>query len=155
MDSRKVRIGTYLYEQSLYLVVSGFSRSAMRLLMSALSCYCALWATPLFARNAALVQDQPPVTQEIRYHMPEAGEVFLVWGVDGWKIVPEAQRPAGTFVQGAIMYTPMIQDSMGFKVNIQGSSPVTDQTSEPGTHLHGSRWLSTAAAGVILTAPNL
>src|SRR5947208_2966955 len=61
MDSRKVRIGTYLYEQSLYLVVSGFSRSAMRFLLAALSCYCALWATPLFACNAALVQDQPPL----------------------------------------------------------------------------------------------
>jgi hypothetical protein len=88
-------------------------------LLVALLYYCALPTSSTLVYSASRAQ-QPLTTQTIRYHQSEAGEVFLVWGIDGWKIVPEAQRPVGTFVQGAIMYTPMIQDSMGFKVNIQG-----------------------------------
>ncbi len=37
-----------------------------------------------------------PVTQEIRYSIPEAGEVFLVWGLNNWHLAPETLRPAGT-----------------------------------------------------------
>ena len=47
------------------------------------------------------------VDQEIRYHQPDAGEVFLVWGINGWAQVPEGQRPAGTMLHEAIMHTPM------------------------------------------------
>jgi len=47
------------------------------------------------------------VTQEIRYYNTGAGEVFLVWGVNGWSTAPEEMRPAGTVVQGSDRYAPM------------------------------------------------
>ncbi|NJM70784.1 MAG: hypothetical protein HC862_11445 [Scytonema sp. RU_4_4] len=47
------------------------------------------------------------MTQEIRYQMAEAKQVFLVWGVNGWKLVPETQQPAGTVLKDGVMYTPM------------------------------------------------
>lgn len=50
----------------------------------------------------------PPVAQEIRYRSAEASEVFLVWGIDGWGLVPEELRPAGTIVRDDLMWTPMV-----------------------------------------------
>lgn len=55
----------------------------------------------------ALLNRNPPlVTQEFRYDMPEASEVFLLWGIDGWQVVPEEMRPVGTTVK-EVMQTPM------------------------------------------------
>ncbi len=62
---------------------------------------------------------QPLVTQQIRYHMPEAGEVFLVWGVDHWQTVPEATRPAGTVIENMLMQTPMDHLAADFVVKVQ------------------------------------
>ena len=45
-------------------------------MLAMLLCYCFTHPTLLFA-------DSPLVTQEIRYDMPEAGEVFLIWGING------------------------------------------------------------------------
>ncbi|MDH4137090.1 MAG: GDSL-type esterase/lipase family protein [Anaerolineae bacterium] len=50
------------------------------------------------------VQDVPLVTREIRYHMPEAGEVYLLWGINGWAVVPQEIRPAGTVVKDLVMH---------------------------------------------------
>ncbi len=47
------------------------------------------------------------IFQEIRYHLDEAGEVFLIWGIDGWKVAPEELRPSRTEQRGAVLYTPM------------------------------------------------
>jgi len=52
-------------------------------------------------------QSQRLVAQEIRYDMPEAGEVFLVWRINGWRVVPEENRPARTMVKDAVMHTQM------------------------------------------------
>ena len=46
-------------------------------------------------RSVTRVQDVPLVTGEIRYHMPEAGEVYLLWGTNGWAVVPQEIRPTG------------------------------------------------------------
>src|SRR5688572_30020868 len=54
-----------------------------------------------------ILADNPLVTQEFQYHMPEAGEVYLVWGVNGWQLTPEETRPMGTVVQEQVMHTPM------------------------------------------------
>jgi hypothetical protein len=68
----------------------------------------------LFAHSSILTQDQPLVTQEIRYDMPDASEVFLVWGFNGWAVVPEENRPAGTVVKNAVMHTPMVREDDAF-----------------------------------------
>lgn len=66
-----------------------------------------------------LVQAQPLIDQEIRYHMPEAGEVFLVWGLDGWQLIPENLRPAGTEVEFGVMHTPMVLEGDTFVATLQ------------------------------------
>lgn len=66
-----------------------------------------------------LLANGPLVTQEIRYHMLEAGEVFLAWGINGWQLVPEEMRPAGTVVKNYLMLTPMMQADGIFSVKLQ------------------------------------
>ena len=62
------------------------------------------------------------VAHEIRYRAPEAGEVALVWGVNGWQQLPSSGRPAGTTLittNREVMRTPM-QDNHGlFQVIVE------------------------------------
>ena len=67
----------------------------------------------LFSANSSFV------TQEIRCHIPKAGEVFLVWGINGWKVLPEENRPEHTVVKNKVMHTPMEQEGDIFVVKIQ------------------------------------
>ena len=72
-----------------------------------------------FATNAAssvetFAHPSPSVILEFRYTAPEAGEVFLVWGVDGWKVLPKETRPPATFVKNSLMYTSMQLDGNDF-----------------------------------------
>ncbi len=74
-----------------------------------------------FLTNAALsvetfAQSPPSAILEFRYTAPEAGEVFLVWGVDGWKVLPEETRPPATLVKNSLMYTSMKLDGNDFVV---------------------------------------
>jgi mannosyltransferase len=64
-------------------------------------------------------EPQQLVTQEIRYHMDEAGEVILAWGVNGWEVIPEAYRPAGTVVKDGLMRTPMVRQGETFVAKVQ------------------------------------
>jgi hypothetical protein len=73
----------------------------------------------------ASVVNAPLVTQEIRYHMPEAGEVFLVWGINGWNVVPEENRPVGTEINDKVMHTPMVQEGDAFVAKVQIPSCAT------------------------------
>jgi mannosyltransferase len=73
----------------------------------------------------ASVVNAPLVTQEIRYHMPEAGEVFLVWGINEWNVVPEENRPAGTEIKDKVMHTPMVQEGDTFVAKVQVPSGAT------------------------------
>ena len=60
------------------------------------------------------------VSQEILYSVPEATEVFLIWGVDGWQVVPEHLRPANTTVtERGVMQTQMDQKGNVFVVEMQ------------------------------------
>ncbi len=77
------------------------------------------------AQTLARAADTPLVTQDIRYHMPEAGEVFLVWGINGWAVVTEETRPAGTRVKDALMYTPMVREGDTFVAKVQVPSGAT------------------------------
>ena len=72
-----------------------------------------------FLQPAPLLADNPPVTQEIRYDLSQAGEVFLVWGINGWAVAPEERRPAGTFVENQVMHTPMTQEGDTFVAKVQ------------------------------------
>jgi hypothetical protein len=69
--------------------------------------------------NPAVPQRQLLINREMRYQMPEAGEVFLVWGINGWKTIPEEIRPAGTEVKNEIMRTPMIHEGDTFIAKVQ------------------------------------
>jgi hypothetical protein len=51
--------------------------------------------------------------------MPEAGEVFLGWGVDGWHTLPAEIRPDGTIVRNGVMLTPMVQEGDTFVAKVR------------------------------------
>lgn len=59
------------------------------------------------------------VTQEFYYRMPYAGEVSLVWGMNGWNVAPEELRPPGTVVTDNLMHTPMLREGDVFTAKIQ------------------------------------
>ena len=88
---------------------------ALLLATVALACAALL---PGGAQAAPAAQGQL-VEQEIRYQPADAGEVVLVWGVDGWAALPEEQRPAGTQIKDALMYTPMQPDGGDFVVRVR------------------------------------
>ncbi|MGH2521104.1 MAG: hypothetical protein ACRDH2_01260 [Anaerolineales bacterium] len=67
----------------------------------------------------------PLVTQNFRYELPGAGEVFLVWGVNGWVVVPESLRPAGTTLQNNVMHTPMTREEDTFVATVRVPSGAT------------------------------
>ena len=56
---------------------------------------------------------------DIQYASPTSGEVFLVWGVNGWMLAPEEQRPPGTMVKENSMHTPMLKDGDNFVTRLQ------------------------------------
>ncbi|WP_169217591.1 glycosyltransferase family 39 protein [Brasilonema sp. UFV-L1] len=58
--------------------------------------------------------------------MAEAAQVFLVWGVNGWKIVPEEQQPPGTVLKDGVMYTPMtrLNDVFFTKVKVRPKTTI-------------------------------
>jgi hypothetical protein len=66
------------------------------------------------------VADAPLLTEEIRYTLPAAGQVYLVWGLNDWLVAPEALRPTGTELRSSgpkkthLMHTPMIRHNGTF-----------------------------------------
>jgi hypothetical protein len=70
------------------------------------------------AQPSEHIADAALVTQEIRYDLPAASQVSLIWGIDGWRIAPEDLRPAGTEVKDNVMHTPMIYDGSAFVTRI-------------------------------------
>jgi len=62
---------------------------------------------------------RPGRTLEFLYRAPEAGEVFLVWGIEGWQAVPEKEQPPGTMVRNRVMHTPMVRRGSGFLADVQ------------------------------------
>ncbi|MBL0359131.1 MAG: hypothetical protein IPP72_20700 [Chitinophagaceae bacterium] len=53
---------------------------------------------------------------EIRYHLPEAKKITLVWGVNDWQYY--GQAPVGTIRSGKVMHTPMLREGNDFIVRI-------------------------------------
>ena len=91
----------------------------VRTLLLGLLCACFLAPTLTFARPAVVASEQALVTQVIRYDLPAAGEVFLVWGVNDWALVPEATRPPDTVVKDDVMHTPMARVDDTFVVTLK------------------------------------
>lgn len=60
------------------------------------------------------------VTIVVRYHNPNTNTVQIVWGVDGWRLLPQSVWPENTQL-GEIggMSTPMIREDGVFTVRIQ------------------------------------
>ncbi len=72
--------------------------------------------------NAASQPKRVVATQEIHYHDPEASEVFLVWGINGWRLAPEPMRPPGTIEKQKVLHTPMVRQGEIFSARIQAES---------------------------------
>jgi hypothetical protein len=64
-------------------------------------------------------------TLEIRYQLPAAGEVTFLWGVNGWRQVPDEMRPAGTVIHQKVMATPMAKKDGSFVLTMQVESGAT------------------------------
>jgi hypothetical protein len=58
------------------------------------------------------------VTHQIRYQMPQAERVTLVWGVNGWRVVPPKRRPPGTEIVKGVMNSPMIRQGAWFTATV-------------------------------------
>jgi lipoteichoic acid synthase len=58
------------------------------------------------------------VSQEIHYLNREAGEVFIVWGINGWNTPELNAHPPESYVKGGLVYSPMISDGKAFKTTI-------------------------------------
>ncbi|MGH7230984.1 MAG: glycosyltransferase family 39 protein [Nitrospiraceae bacterium] len=82
-------------------------------------------ATILATVNLAKAQTSPDNSgaslrkQEIQYEMREEGEVFLVWGLNGWRALPESLHPSGTVIKNGMMHTPMTQRGAAFVATVQ------------------------------------
>ncbi|HJU03635.1 MAG TPA: hypothetical protein VJ692_00680 [Nitrospiraceae bacterium] len=74
--------------------------------------------TALVSPTETQHQNAPLTTQEFRYHMPRAGEVFLVWGVNGWQPTSEDIRPSGTVITNGVMHSPMLHGEGTFVVKV-------------------------------------
>jgi hypothetical protein len=71
-------------------------------------------------RDTQIDQYQTFVTHEIRYHLAEAGQVYLVWGINGWNSLPEPFWPAGTSRNNSsTTQTLMIRDNDTFSAKVQ------------------------------------
>jgi hypothetical protein len=101
--------------------------SSRCLLFCLLFSYAALQPAIVFGHNTTLIYDRSIVTHEFRYYIPEADEVFLVWGINGWGLVTEKIRPPGTAIKKAAMHTPMRHEGDSFiaKVRPRSGRPLT------------------------------
>jgi len=66
------------------------------------------------------VSDLSLVTQEIRYRIAGAEDVWFVWGINGWQAIPEEARPPGTLLRDdTIMHTPMTRHGDTFTASVR------------------------------------
>lgn len=94
---------------------------------------------------AGEIADLPLVMQKILYHAPGAGEVWLVWSLEDWRIAPAAVRPPGTLLKdGGLMHTPLIREGDTFLTKV----PVP-----PGTRLYYSFLITKTDAGAPINIP--
>ena len=95
---------------------------------------------PAWPAGSEIPKSSITVTK-VRYKMPEAGEVWLVWGVGGWRPVDAALRPSGTQVRKGVMHTPMNRTGDIFAVDLRTPS---------GSSLDGGFLITKSANGADL-----
>lgn len=100
-------------------IYSSMIRWCLCSLVILLAAYYVVQPLPLRARAAGPVQELPLVMVEIRYSIPEADEVFLVWGMNGWQQVPPEAQPVGTVIKDSLSYTPMERMDSAFIAKVQ------------------------------------
>lgn len=66
---------------------------------------CALFCAALCAGVAQVTAAAEGVEVDVRAALPSAGQASLVWGINGWGVLPEASRPPGTTVVDRVMHT--------------------------------------------------
>jgi hypothetical protein len=81
----------------------------------------------VFNVDAAVNLNPPFVTQTFRYRHPDAGEVVLVWGVNGWRLVTEAASAVETTIENDLMHTQMVRSDDIFQASIQVPQGATVQ----------------------------
>jgi hypothetical protein len=60
------------------------------------------------------------VTHELRYHAPGAGEVYLIWGINGWHAVPDTIRPPDTYLDDqGVMHTHLVRKDDTFSTTLR------------------------------------
>lgn len=57
------------------------------------------------------------IQKEIIYYSPKSGEVFLVWGVNGWKQLDSKGRNKAKVIK-SLLYTPMLKKSYTFRTTV-------------------------------------
>ena len=60
----------------------------------------------------------PQVQQEIVYRTANAGEVYLVWTINDWQLLPTVMRSEQTATTERYMYTPMTMQDDGFHATV-------------------------------------
>jgi|GEM_PF-762299 len=96
----------------------------------------------LFAPPTQPLRQEPLIIREIHYHAPQAGEVMLTWGINGWQPLPEELRPEGTELLGNLMYTPMLHEAGAFSATVRTPSHVTFEYGFLTTKLTGGEIVS-------------
>jgi len=61
---------------------------------------------------------------EIRYHVPGATQVTMIWGVNDWGTI--TNRPAGTIIKDSVMHSPMVKEGEDYvlKITVPDSSTI-------------------------------
>jgi hypothetical protein len=68
---------------------------------------------------AGKTSEIPFVAQELSYRSRRAGDVWLLWGIDGWQAIPDAARPPGTVLKNGMMHTPMVGKGFMFSTSLR------------------------------------
>jgi hypothetical protein len=76
---------------------------------------------------------KPVVTQSIVYKTIKAGEMYLVWTMDGWKVPAKEFQLPGTYINNNMAYT---------KMNAAGDSFVVDLKLPKGIYIDFMFWAS-------------
>ena len=61
---------------------------------------------------------------EIRYHVPQATQVTMIWGVNDWNITEN--KPTGTIISDNVMHSPMAKEGEYYilKIVVPDGSPI-------------------------------
>ncbi len=53
----------------------------------------------------------------IRYHLPQAHNVTMIWGINDWKAIEK--MPVGTQIKDKVMHSPMAKEGEDFVLKLE------------------------------------